>query len=72
MGDRFVPDVEWEIGVSAAEARYEVVLESLDGAFGLVAAVESGGRQLVVDMFIGHEVFEELGGFVVKAMELGT
>ena len=58
--------------MGAAEARDEVVLESLDGAFSPVAAVEPGWSELILNVFVCHEVFEELGCFVVKTMEFGT
>jgi hypothetical protein len=58
--------------VGAAKAGDEMVFESLDGVFGPVAMMEAGRSQLVVDVFIGHEVLEKLRGFVVEAMEPGT
>jgi hypothetical protein len=32
--------------------------ESLHGAFSPVVTMKSGWSQLVVDLFVGHEVFE--------------
>jgi hypothetical protein len=58
--------------VCAAEASNEMILESLDCTFGPVATMKAGRSQLVVDVFVGHEVFEELRGFIVKAMQFGT
>ena len=34
-----------------------MILEGLDGAFGPVTTMESCGSELVVNVFIGHEVF---------------
>ena len=41
LWEKLVPEIEGEVGVSAAEARDEVIFESLDGAFGPVATIET-------------------------------
>ena len=58
--------------MGAAEAQYEMIFKGLYCSFSPVAAMESGWSELVFDGFIGHEVAEELGGFIVKKMELGA
>jgi hypothetical protein len=44
----------------------------LNFSFGPIAAMESCWSELIVDVFFGHEIGEELGGFVVQAMEFGS
>jgi hypothetical protein len=58
--------------VGVAEARNEMILESLDGTFGPVATMKASRSQLVVNMFNRHEIFQELRGFIVEAMKFGT
>ena len=49
-----------------------MIFECLDCSFCPVASVQSCRRKLVIDVFICHEILEELGCFVVETMELGT
>jgi hypothetical protein len=58
LREKFVPEIERKVWMSAAEAGDEVVLEGLDGSFGPVATVEASGGELVFNSFVGHEVFE--------------
>ena len=47
-----------------------MLFEGADGAFCCIAAVHVRGSQLVLHVLLFHVVFEELGGFVVEALEL--
>ena len=46
----------------------EVIFEGLDCPFGPVASMEAGGRELKFNVFVGDELFEELGGFIVQSV----
>ena len=69
--NKTVPEMEWEVGVSAAEACNEVIFEGANGAFSRVAAMDAGRGQLEVDICFVEEVFEGLGAFIVEALEVG-
>jgi hypothetical protein len=71
LRQKLVPEIEGEVVVSAAEAGDEMVFESLDVAFSPVATMKAGRSQLVVNVFIGHEVFEELRGLLSRRWSLG-
>jgi hypothetical protein len=72
LGEKFVPELEWKIGVGAAEAGDEMVLESANGALGGVAAMDAWGHELESNGLVAHVLLEEDGGFVVEAIELGA
>ena len=72
LREKFVPELEWKIGVGAAEAGDEMVLESANGALGGVAAMDAWGHELESDGLVAHVLLEEDGGFVVEAIELGA
>ena len=42
MGNEKAPKIHWKAGATATQDGFEMVLESLDGAFGIVAAVDVG------------------------------
>lgn len=69
LGEKLIPEMKREIGVGAAEAGNEVVLEGPDGAFCGIAAVDAGGYELEVYVLFAHVVLQDGGGFVVKALE---
>ncbi len=46
-----------------------MIVEGLDGAFGPVAAMKASWGELIFDGLGSHEVTEELGSFIVEAME---
>ena len=48
-----------------------MVLEGADSAFGGIAAVHTWWNKLEVDFLLVHKVLQELGAFVVEALELG-
>ena len=62
--------MQWEVLVDAAKARYEVIFERADCAFGSVAAMDFGGDQLKLDDFRCEESLECLRAFVVEALQL--
>ena len=72
LGQKLVPQVEGEILVDAAESCDEVVFESANGPFGRVPSVHVGWGQLVVNIFVFHELFQDSGCFIVKALEEGS
>ena len=66
-----VPEVEWELWISAAETSDEVVLKGLDGTFGRIASVDSCRCFLECYVLIVDVVFEEGTAFVIKHVEFG-
>jgi hypothetical protein len=60
--------MEREVGVTAAEARNEMVLESPDGPFGGIAAVDACWDKFKLHAFLSHKVFEDGGAFIVKSL----
>lgn len=68
---QLVPEMEWEVGISCAEACYEVIFEGADGTFGGIASVYAGRNKLEVDGFTGHVGLENAGGFVVEFLKFG-
>ncbi len=64
--------MKWKVLVCAAQARNEVVLESSNGMFGCIAAVNVWWDELIVHIFCSEVVLEGLGCLVVKALELGA
>jgi hypothetical protein len=67
--EQATPEVEWELGVTAAEASNEVVLECADGTFGGEHAVEPGGDKLPCNATGIEEVANSLGALVVEPMD---
>jgi hypothetical protein len=41
LGDKMIPEVEWEVLVSAPETSNELVLEDANGMLGSIAAVDT-------------------------------
>ena len=72
MGDKTIPKVEGEIFVNAAKSSNEVILEGADGAFGGIAAVDSGRGELKVNFFFAEELFQGFGAFIVETLEERT
>jgi hypothetical protein len=62
---KVIPEVEWEVLVSAAETSNEVVLEGVNGTLSSITAMNTRRDQLKIDPFLGHEVFEDEGGLIV-------
>ena len=60
--------MEWKVGVTAAETHNEVVLESPDGSFGGLAAVDACWNKFELHAFLSHEFFEDGGAFIVKSL----
>ncbi len=69
MGEEFVPQMEREIFVDAAQAGDEVIFERANCTFSGVAAVETRRHQLIVDVFVDKELFECRGALVVQTLE---
>ena len=53
-----IPEVQREGGVSAAEARYQVVLVGGNGAFSGIGAVQVRQNKLESDSGVSHDLFE--------------
>ena len=62
--------MEREVRVRSAEAGNEVIFEGPDGAFCVVAAVDTRGNKLEGGGGVMEEVFEGLTALVVHDMEL--
>jgi hypothetical protein len=61
--------VEREVFVDAAKASNEVILEGAGGAFGGIAAVDSGRGELKVNFFFAEELFQCFGALIVETLE---
>jgi hypothetical protein len=72
LWEQAVPQVEREVGVGAAQASNEVVLEGANGAFGRIGAVKTRRDELEVDVLVEEELLESSGALVVEALELGA
>ena len=57
--------MKWEGFVSGAQSRNDVVLESLDGSFSVVAAVDVGWDQLALCCFVVEVLLKDLRAFIV-------
>jgi hypothetical protein len=60
--------VKGEIFVGAAESCDEMILERPDGAFGGVLTMDVGRDKLKIDILRAHELFEDAGAFIIKAL----
>jgi hypothetical protein len=58
--------------VNAGETSDEMVLERANGSFGSVASMTAGRDKLEINALVHHEVLQDLGSFVVEALELGA
>jgi hypothetical protein len=69
-----IPQVEREVFVNASKASNEVILEGADGAFGGIAAVDTGWGELeIIFFFIDELVFQGIGALmIVETLEAGT
>jgi hypothetical protein len=67
---KLVPEVDREVAVGRGETGDEVVFESPDGSLCGVAAVDARWSELEIDVGAGDELFQDVAGFVVKALEL--
>jgi len=67
-----VPEVEWKLLVSAAQARNEMIFEGPDCTFGRIPAMDVGQDQLEINILSHHKFLEGMGGFIVKALEFGA
>jgi hypothetical protein len=47
-----------------------VVFEGADGTFSGISTVNAGWRKLEVNVFLAEELFQGLGTFIVKALEV--
>ncbi len=72
MQQELIPEMKGKVLVHAAQASNEVILESTNGSFGGIAAVNVRWDELIVHIFCGEVVLEGLGCLVVKALELGA
>ena len=57
MRDEAVPEMQGEVGVATAEARNEVTLVGLDGAFGVAGAMQVRRNELEIDTRIAQKCF---------------
>ena len=71
LGEQFVPESQREIGMGSAEDGDEMILESLDGAFGCESSMLVRWDELEVNILGSYGSLESRRGFVVKALDLG-
>ena len=64
-----IPEMQRKMLIDAAEAGDEMILESPNRAFGRVAAVDARRDKLESDRFVGEELFERRGTFIVETLE---
>ena len=72
LGNEAIPEVQGEVFINAARTSDEMVLESSDGSFSRVAAVDVRWNQWEGDVFFGKELFECCGALVVELLEFGA
>ena len=72
MWDEAVPEVEWEVWVDSAESSDEVILPSADRTLGSVTAMQMGGHELKIYIFVSHEFLQKSTALIVKALEFGA
>ena len=65
MGNEKAPKIHWKAGVTATQDGFEVVLESLDGAFSGIATMHVSGGELVSDVLFLEVGFEDVRAFIV-------
>ena len=70
MWDEVVPEMQGEVGVTAAKAGNEVILVSLDCTFCGVGAMKVWGKELELETGIAQKSFEA-GEFIVQHLVLG-
>ena len=58
--------------IGTAEATNEVVFEGVDGTFGGIAVVDVRGDKLKINLLLMHELLENVGLFIVEALEVGA
>ncbi len=67
-----VPEVEWKMLVSAAQARNKVIFEGMDCTFSHIPAMDVGWDQLEINILSHHKILEGMEGFIVKVLEFGV
>jgi hypothetical protein len=72
LGNKAVPKVEGKIFVDTAESGDHVVFKCADRSLGGVATVDTWRDELVVDVGVGHKLFENRGALVIQSLELGS
>ena len=66
-----VPFSEWELGMDGAKDRDKMIFERPNGAFGSIDAMFFRRYPLELDAILGESIFQILGAFVVKNVEIG-
>jgi len=69
LWEQLVPQVEWEVFVSAAKPSYEMIFKCVDGAFGNIATMDVLQHQLKINIHCCKEVLEGSGCFVVQVLK---
>jgi len=65
LGNEMAPEIHGKAGVTATQDGFEMVLESLDGAFSGIATVHVSGGELVGDVLFLEVGFEDVRAFIV-------
>jgi hypothetical protein len=71
LWEQFVPQIQWEVRVSGAQACNEVIFERADGSFGCVALMNMRGCQLKIDVRGNEKILECASCFIVETLEEG-
>ena len=61
-----------EILISGTPSCNEMIFGCANCPFGCVATMIVRRYELIVDLFVGHEVFECLGAFVIEPLQFGA
>jgi hypothetical protein len=64
-----IPEVEWEVLVSATETNNEVVLEGAKVMLSSIMVVDSRRGRLIVDVFPIHVVLEDERSLIIKLLQ---
>ena len=64
--------MEREVWIGAVPSCNEMIFCHLDRSFGCIASVVVGWYQLVVNVFLLEELFQDVAAFVIKALQFGS
>ena len=68
MGQKYVPELHLEVGVTSAQDSHKVGFLGVDGPFGCVSLVGVGRSQLVIESLVVKKGKECTGYLVVEAL----
>jgi hypothetical protein len=66
---KLIPQMQGKVLVDAAKTSDEMILEGADATFGCISVIHSRRYELEIDFLLMHKLLEDLGTFVVEALE---